>query len=97
MPQRLEEGLMVFVADGELGVGAVREIRPDASEFVVNIQNAGDHVLPFAAVRDIHSGKVMLDLDKLDAPLREALGHTHDAEFKQYAALQPDEDPRSPD
>lgn len=88
---------MVFVSDGELGIGAVREINPEASQFVVNIQNGGDHVLPFAAIRDIHSGKVLLDVAQLDPSLREALEHTHDAEFRHYAALKPDEDARPAD
>ena len=88
---------MVFVSDGQLGVGAVREIHPDREQFVVNIQNAGDHVLSFDTIRDIHSGKVMLDLNRLEPSLREALGHTHDAEYNQYAALGPDQDARPAD
>lgn len=88
---------MVFVADGQLGVGAVREIHPDRGEFVVNIQNAGDHVLAFDTIRDIHSGKVMLDVDRLAPSLRDALGHTHDAEYNRYAALGPEQDARPAD
>ena len=88
---------MVFLADGQLGVGAVREIHPDSSSFVVNIQNAGDHVLSFDTIRNIHSGKVMLDIDQLEPSLRDALAHTHDAEFNQYAALGPDQSARPAD
>ena len=78
---------MVFVADGQAGVGAVREVRKGTSEMVVNIQNAGDFVLPLTAVHDVHSGKIILDLDRLDAPLREALKHLHDGEDPAFAAL----------
>ena len=78
---------MVFVADGEVGVGAVREVR--GSEVVVNIQNAGDVVLPLTAIRDVHSGKVVLALDQLEAPVIEALNRVHDAEFRQFAASDP--------
>lgn len=78
---------MVFVADGEVGVGAVREVRE--ADVVVSIQNAGDVVLPRSAIRDVHSGKVMLDLDQLDAPVIEALNRVHDAEYRQFAALDP--------
>jgi hypothetical protein len=78
---------MVFVADGEMGVGGVREVR--GSEMVVNIQNAGDFVLPMSAVRDVHDGKVVLDLQKLDAPVLEALRHVHDAELPEFAVLDP--------
>lgn len=89
MREQLEVGQMLFVADGGVGVGAVREVT--ATELVVNIQNAGDFVLPFSAVRDIHSGKVMLDLEQLDAPLIEALKHVHDAEDPLFAVIDPND------
>ena len=78
---------MVFVADGEVGVGAVREVRE--TDMVVNIQNAGDVVLPLTAIRDIHSGKVVLDLDQLEAPIIEALNRVHESEYREFAALDP--------
>ncbi|MDQ3057000.1 MAG: hypothetical protein M3Q96_04535 [Pseudomonadota bacterium] len=87
MREELEVGQMVFVADGEVGVGAVREVRE--SELVVNIQNTGDVVLPLTAIRDVHSGKVLLDLDQLEAPVIEALNRVHDAEYREFAALDP--------
>ena len=72
------------------GVGAVRETRRD--EFVVNIQNAGDLVLPLSAVRDVHSGKVVLDLQRLEPDVVEALRHVHDAELPDFAVLAEAED-----
>ncbi|MGY3264479.1 hypothetical protein ACVWZN_000552 [Lysobacter sp. HA35] len=87
MQERIEVGQMVFVADGGVGVGAVRETRRD--EFVVNIQNAGDFVLPLSAVRDVHSGKVVLALDRLDDNVIEALRHVHDGELPEYAVVDP--------
>lgn len=87
MRDRIEIGQMVFVADGQMGVGGVREVR--GSEFVVNIQNAGDFVLPVSAVRAVHDGKVVLDLAKLDAGVVEALRHVHDAELPEFSALDP--------
>ena len=87
MQERIEVGQMVFVADGGVGIGAVRETRRD--EVVVNIQNAGDFVLPLSAVRDVHSGKVLLDLDRLDANVVEALRHVHDAESPEFAVIDP--------
>lgn len=86
MREQIEPGLMVFIADGESGIGAVREVREQASEVVVNVQNAGDFVLPFSAIRDVHSGKVLLDMARLDEPLRDALRHVHDAEDPNYEA-----------
>lgn len=87
MQEPIEPGYMVFVADGEVGVGAVREVHPDSGELVVNIENGGDFTLPASAVRDVHSGKVLLDVDRLPSPVRQALEHPHDAEDPDYEAL----------
>ncbi|WP_208108654.1 hypothetical protein [Cognatilysobacter terrigena] len=87
MQERIEVGQMVFVADGGVGIGAVRETR--RSEFVVNIQNAGDFVLPNSAVRDVHSGKVVLDVSRLAPEVVEALRHVHDAESPEYVVVDP--------
>ena len=87
MREQVQAGQMVFVADGEMGVGGVREVRSE--ELVVNIQNAGDFVLPMSAVRAVHDGKVVLDLQALDAPVIEALRHVHDAELPEFAVLDP--------
>lgn len=91
MAERLEVGQMVFVVDGEVGVGAVREVREDAAKFVVNIQNGGDFVLPTSAVKDVHSGKVILAVERLPEAVRNALRHPHDAELhsSMYAATDP--------
>ncbi len=82
---------MVFVADGELGIGAVREVRPGSSEFVVHIQNGGDFVLPMDAVADVHFGKVILRVDRLPQAVRDAMRHPHDDEIRAstYAATDP--------
>lgn len=91
MSERVEVGQMVFVVDGELGVGAVREVRAESGEFVVNIQNGGDFVLPMDVVKDVHSGKVILAVERLPEQVREALRHPHDAELhsSMYAATDP--------
>ncbi|MCW0389669.1 MULTISPECIES: hypothetical protein [Xanthomonas] len=91
MSERVEAGQMVFVADGEVGVGAVREVRDGGATFVVNIENGGDFVVPSSAVRDVHFGKVILAVEHLPAPLREALRHPHAAELptSTYAASDP--------
>lgn len=87
MRERFEAGQMVFVADGGVGIGAVREVRD--RELLVNIQNAGDVVIPVDAVADVHSGKVVLDLDRLEPGIVEQLRHVHDAEHPLYAVLDP--------
>ncbi|KQQ75525.1 hypothetical protein ASF73_06875 [Xanthomonas sp. Leaf131] len=89
--QQIEIGQMVFLRDGEVGVGAVRDILNDGAELVINIENGGDFVLPRAVVRDVHSGKVMLDVDQLPEEVRNALRHPHDNELRTstYAASNP--------
>ena len=93
MQEPIEPGFMVFVADGELGVGAVREVHADSQELVVNVENGGDFTLSAAAIRDVHEGKVILDLDHLPQGMRQALKHPHDAEYPDsvYAASDPTE------
>ena len=89
MRENIEEGFMVFVADGEMGVAAVREVRND--ELVINIQNAGDFVIPASAVRDVHSKKVVLNVDRLEPEVREALKHVHENEDPDFEAENPDD------
>ncbi|AZR23108.1 hypothetical protein [Xanthomonas vasicola] len=89
--QQLEIGQMVFLCDGAVGVGAIRDIRNEGGELVINIENGGDFVLPASVVRDVHSGKVMLDVDQLPDEVRNALRHLHDSELQTstYAASNP--------
>jgi len=47
---------------------------------VVDIENAGDHVIPLSAVTAVTEQKVMVDLRKLPDSVREAVKHAHDAE-----------------
>ena len=76
--ERIEEGFEVYVHDGDVGLGAVRQLRPGGRpEIVVYIENAGDFVVPLTAVRDVHDEKVVLDCDKLEPRLKQAIGHAH--------------------
>ncbi|WP_445146640.1 hypothetical protein [Dyella sp. Tek66A03] len=81
MAETIEEGALVFVADGEDGIGSVRKVMADESTLVVYIENGGDFVIPRAAVRAVHSGKVILDLDKLSRPVLEAIGNARKSEY----------------
>ena len=92
MPPTVEEGFMVFLADGQLGVGAVRKVHASSGDIVVYVENAGDFTVPRAAVRDVHSGKVILDTAQLPAAMREALRHPHDAEDPNYGTQKPPDD-----
>ncbi|RPE81943.1 hypothetical protein [Vulcaniibacterium tengchongense] len=94
MADRIEPGYLVFVADGEMGVAGVREVRHDG--LLINVQNGGDFLIPMDAVRDVHSQKVLLDLERLDPRVRAALDHAHDRESGPYAVQDPtDGTPRS--
>ncbi|TCV95893.1 hypothetical protein EC912_102238 [Luteibacter rhizovicinus] len=77
----IEEGFMVFIADGQDGIGSVRQLKRDTDELVVYIENAGDFVVPASAVAEVHSGKVILNLHHLGADLREAIRHARDSEY----------------
>ena len=77
----IEVGFQVFVRDGGEEVGAVREVVPGGRpEILINVENAGDFVVPLDAVKAVHNEKVVLDVGKLSATLRHAIGHAHDRE-----------------
>jgi len=68
----------VFLHDGDVAIGAVRQVGP--GELTVYIENAGDFRIPLSAVQDVHSAKVVLDSAKLDERVRTAIGRAHVAE-----------------
>ena len=76
--EEVQVGYQTFVADGESEFGAVREVSRDG--LVVYVENAGEFTVPWDAVHDVHFKKVIFDCRKLDARLRTAIGHAHDAE-----------------
>jgi hypothetical protein len=76
----IQEGFDVFVHDGEKAFGAVRKAGSESDHIVVYVEGAGDFSVPLSAVRDVHSEKVILDCSKIDAVLKRAIGHAHEAE-----------------
>lgn len=78
MNEPIQTGLMVFLAEGKEGIGAVRETAPD--HIVVYVENSGEFTVPRAAVRKVHDGKVVLDPRQVDPALLKAVGHAHDSE-----------------
>jgi len=76
--QAIQIGYQAFASDGGEVFGAVRQILD--KELVVYVENAGDFVVPIEAVQDVHAQKVVLDCEKLDPELRDAITHEHDAE-----------------
>jgi hypothetical protein len=84
-PQDIKIDDPVFLTDGSDPIGAVRRVTlNNRAEIVIYVENAGDFVVPLAAVKDVHFGKVVLDVGALDAKLRQAIGHSHDAEDAEF-------------
>lgn len=76
-------GDMVFLAEGQEGIGAVREIRGD--RFVLFIENAGEFDIPASAIVRVHDGKVIVSPAKLTRDVLQAIGHAHDREDPDLA------------
>jgi hypothetical protein len=77
----IQEGFEVFVSDGAKAFGAVREVAPRGRpELIVYVENAGDFTISLDAVDGVHAQKVIVNRGKLDAKLRRAISHAHDAE-----------------
>ncbi len=90
MYEAIKQGFMVFVSDGDAGIGSVRQVAPAGrSELVVYVENAGDFVVPLSAVESVHSDKVILSCDRITPGLRAAIGHAHDAEDRTFVAHSP--------
>ncbi len=81
MQEAIEIGYQVFIVDGGEEFGAVREVAPQGrEELVIYVENAGDFVVPITAVEAVHSQKVILNYNKLEPRLQQAIQHAHDAE-----------------
>jgi hypothetical protein len=77
----IEVGFHVFPEGGDEEVGAVREVAPGGRpELLVDIENAGDFVVPLDAVTAVLEEKVIVDVNKLPDRLQNAIRHAHDAE-----------------
>jgi hypothetical protein len=71
----IEVGYQAFAKGSEEEFGAVRQVRPQ--EIVIYIEDAGDTVIPLSAVTDVIEGKVIVDTQKLDEPVRRAIAAAH--------------------
>lgn len=79
--EHIQIGFQVFPVGGTEEFGAVRDVCPDGrNELLVNIENGGDHCVPLDAIRDVHDGKVMVDVSRLPSAVQLAVAHAHDAE-----------------
>jgi hypothetical protein len=80
MKHKIEIGYQAFTDDSAEDFGAVRYVAADGKSVSVYVENAGDFVIPTSAVSDVQEEKVTFACAKLDAKLRAAIGHAHDAE-----------------
>ena len=78
MLEQLRVGDMVFAAEGQEGIGAVRALHAD--HFVLYVENAGEFQIPRTAILRVHDQKVMLDPGALKGPLLEAVRKAHNRE-----------------
>ncbi len=76
-------GDMVFLAEGQEGIGAVRSI--SGNSFVLFVENAGEFAIPGAAIVRVHDGKVVVNPAKLSRDVLQAIGHAHDREEPDLA------------
>jgi len=70
----------VFVAEGEVAVGAVRSVAPD--HLVVWIESHGEERITADQIVSAHDGKVLLRREALSPALQERLPHVHDGEIR---------------
>jgi hypothetical protein len=82
MSEKVEVCFQTFVDDSPEEFGAVRDISPDGRAVTVYVENAGDFVVPAAAIVSVQSEKVTFACRKLDRKLRVAIGHAHDEETR---------------
>ncbi|MDP3740567.1 MAG: hypothetical protein Q8R02_24485 [Hyphomonadaceae bacterium] len=78
MAETIRVDLPVFLHDGDVTIGAVRDVGPDKID--IYIENAGDFSIPRSAVHEVHFNKVILDGRKLDQKVRDAIARAHVAE-----------------
>lgn len=83
MLEQIEAGDMVFIAEGEEGIGAVRAVNKD--HFLLFVENAGEFDIPGAAIIRVHDRKIIINPARLSRRLLEAIGHTHDREDPDLA------------
>jgi hypothetical protein len=81
MHEESKVGDEVFGVDGAEVCGAVRQVEPHSRpEIVFSVENAGDCVGPLEAIQAAQVQKVIVDCNKLEQRLHQAIGHAHDAE-----------------
>lgn len=71
----------VFTAEGQVGIGAVREVSP--KRLTVYFEGYGDLEIGPEHIVSAHDGKVILDPATLPGDLQERLANIHDGEYRR--------------
>lgn len=79
----IQRGYMVFLAEGQEGIGAVREVGPVSIS--VYVESFGEFVVPLDAVTSVHDQKVLLDRTHVSRKLLRAAARAHDNEDPKHA------------
>jgi hypothetical protein len=83
MREAIQRDFMVFLAEGQEGIGAVHDV--DAHSISVYVENFGEFIVPLTAVTSVHDQKVVLDRDRLSEKFLRAVAHAHDSEDPRLA------------
>jgi hypothetical protein len=79
----IQREFMVFLAEGQEGIGAVHDVTTD--DLSVYVENFGEFLVPLTAVKSVHDQKVILDRDQVSEKLLRAVAHAHDSEDPRVA------------
>ena len=70
----------VFAREGEIGIGAVRDVRP--ATLLVHFEGYGEVEIGPDQIAAAHDGKVVLRPETLPQDLQDRLDHIHDGEYR---------------
>ena len=81
MIETIQVGFQVYSKEGGEEFGAVRSVeRGHRPQLLVYVENAGDFVVLPDAIKAVHDQKVIVDLTKVGADMRNAVTHVLDRE-----------------
>ncbi len=83
MRESIQRDFMVFLAEGQEGIGAVHDIGADGIS--VYVENFGEFLVPLTAVTAVHDQKVILDRAQVSEKLLRAVAHARDSEDPRLA------------
>ena len=88
MHEQIEQDFPVFTSDGEVAVGSVSDVRRGLPDLLIYIENAGEFLVPKSSVAAVHSGKVIVNLERLGLHIRvrDAFANALNSEDRFYAA-----------